>query len=104
MNSYTLDMTLEALVASVCWVIVSLGFGLAVYSRRVKDTVLESVALSTVCIAAAGTAYRISKSGTLAEQSMWLGVAIAAWVVVIAIKTMRQPAPKDESSEPTTLY
>lgn len=107
MNTFSgYNLTVEAMVASLCWGIVSAGFGAGAFSKRIRDTVLERFGLCGVSMAAAGAAWRIARSGSIAETGMYLSVAIAFWVVVVSIKMLRhEPRPtKDQSSEPTTLY
>jgi len=52
----TIILTLWAVLAFVCWLIVAGGAALAALARGIKDTTPELIGLSAVCLTATGAA------------------------------------------------
>lgn len=88
-NSYW--VTTSGVIAALCWVIVATGAGVAVFHRKVRDTIPERIALAFVVLTALGTACRIWRQGWVSEGGMWLSLSFAAYVVVIFIKKWKEP-------------
>lgn len=76
-------------LAALFWVIVAAGAGIAVYSRRIEDTVLERIGLVGIALGAAGTAWRVQDLGYITEGGIFIGAALAFYVTVIFWKHYR---------------
>jgi len=83
-NTYI--VTAHAIVSSLCWIIVGIGGGYAVFSPKVKDTTAERLALSCISLFAFATAFRVIKQGWISEGYLMMSMAFAFYVVVIIYK------------------
>lgn len=79
-------ITLHAAVSVACWFITAAGATVAVFSRKINDTVLERVALAAIAIGAIGTGCRIIKAGWITDGGLWISMALAFYVCVIFVK------------------
>jgi hypothetical protein len=98
MNSYVI--TAHAVVSVICWLVVGLGATLAVFSRTVKDTTAERMALACIAIGAIATGCRVIRQGWVSEGGLFISGALAFYVVAIAVKHWRgEPShlPADKS-------
>lgn len=93
MNAYII--TAHAVLSIACWVIVGLGATLAVFSRTVRDTTAERIALGAIAIGAFATACRVIRQGWVSEGGLFISAALAFYVLAIAVKHWR--------GEPSTL-
>ncbi|MCY1196392.1 hypothetical protein D9M72_77350 [compost metagenome] len=82
----TIYITLWAVLAFVCWLIVAGGAGLAVFARCIDDTILERIGLSTICLTATGAACRIVVAGWASAGDAALAVSAAFYVVAVTVK------------------
>lgn len=90
MNS-TIYITLWAVLAFVCWLVVAAGAVLAVFARSVKDTTLERIGLAAICLTATGAACRIFAAGWASSGDAALAASAAFYVAAVAAKHIRNP-------------
>lgn len=79
-------VTLQAGLAIMCWLVVSVGAGFAVFTPRIQDILSERIGLVVVSIAAAGTAYRIAQVGEISEGGLTLAIGMAWYVLALVWK------------------
>lgn len=92
--------TLYVTLAVVLWTIVALGFALAVFSRKIRDTTWERIALGCVSVTAAGNGCRVVVLGWVNEGGLVHAGAMALLVVVLVYKHARNkpnPLPHDKT-------
>lgn len=87
----TIYLTLWAVLAFVCWLIVAGGAVLAVFARTVKDTTLERIGLSAICLTATGAACRVFVAGWASAGDAMLAASAAFYVVAVTAKHIRRP-------------
>lgn len=86
-------ITLWAVMAFVCWLVVAGGAVLAVFSKSINDTTLERVGLAAVCLTATGAACRIFVAGWASAGDAALAAAAAFYVAAVTVKHIRAPKP-----------
>jgi uncharacterized membrane protein YcfT len=86
----TIFITAKAVLAFVCWLVVAVGAGLAVFAPQINDTLLERIGLSAVSITAFGTAWRVVTAGWATDGGTALAIALASYVLTIAAKHTRR--------------
>lgn len=86
----TIVITGQAVIAMVCWLIVAGGAGIAVFSNRIDDMLLERIGLSAVSVASAGTAWRIVAAGWISDGATSISIALAGYVVAVFVKHIRE--------------
>ncbi|WP_454674832.1 hypothetical protein [Achromobacter pestifer] len=84
-------ITLWAVMAFVCWLVVAGGAVLAVFSKSVNDTTLERVGLAAVCLTATGAACRIFVVGSASAGDAALAASAAFYVAAVTVKHIRMP-------------
>ena len=84
-------ITLWAVLAFVCWLVVAGGAVLAVFSKSIKDTTLERVGLAAVCLTATGAACRIFVAGWASAGDAALAASAAFYVAAVTAKHIRSP-------------
>ncbi|WP_454676500.1 hypothetical protein [Achromobacter marplatensis] len=84
-------ITLWAVLAFVCWLVVAGGAVLAVFSKSVKDTTLERVGLAAICLTATGAACRIFVAGWASAGDAALAASAAFYVAAVTAKHIRNP-------------
>lgn len=87
----TIILTMWAVLAFVCWLIVAGGAALAVFARGIKDTTLERIGLSAVCLTATGAACRIFVAGWASAGDAALAASVAFYVAAVTAKHIRSP-------------
>lgn len=87
----TIILTLWAVLAFICWLVVAGGAALAVFARAIKDTTLERIGLSAVCLTATGAAYRVFVVGWASAGDAALAVSTAFYVTAVTAKHIRNP-------------
>ena len=87
----TIYLTLWAVLAFVCWLIVAGGAALAVFARGIKDTTFERIGLSAVCLTATGAACRIFVAGWASAGDAALAASAAFYVAAVTAKHIRSP-------------
>jgi heme/copper-type cytochrome/quinol oxidase subunit 1 len=93
-------VTLHGVLAAFFWAIVGAGATAAVYSKRIRDTTWERVALSGVAIMAFATSCRVIRAGLVSEGSLLLSGFLALYVVAVVAKHLRKhppTTPRDKS-------
>jgi len=88
----TVYLTLWAVLAFVCWLIVAGGTALAVLSKSIKDTLLERIGLALVGMTATGAACRIFLAGWASAGDAALAVSAAFYVASVTAKHIRNPS------------
>lgn len=73
-------ITVHAAVSVVCWFITAAGATVAVFSRRINDTVTERIGLGAIAIGAVGTGFRIITAGWVSSGSLFISAALAFYV------------------------
>lgn len=87
-------------IAAALWVVVSIGFAIAVFSPKIRDTTWERIALGCVSVTAAGNACRVLLLGWVNEGGLVHAAAMALLVVVLVRKHARNtptPLPRDKT-------
>lgn len=84
-------ITLWAVMAFVCWLVVAGGAVLAVFSKSINDTTLERVGLAAVCLTATGAACRIFVAGWASAADAALAASAAFYVAAVTVKHIRTP-------------
>ena len=84
-------ITLWAVLAFVCWLMVAGGAALAVFARSINDTALERIGLAAVCLTATGAACRIFVAGWASAGDAALAASAAFYVAAVAVKHIRMP-------------
>lgn len=84
-------ITLWAVLAFVCWLVVAGGAVLAVFARSVKDTTLERIGLAAICLTATGAACRIFVAGWASAGDAALAASAAFYVAAVTAKHIRNP-------------
>lgn len=84
----------QAVMAAVCWLIVAGAAALAVYSCRIRDTVLERIGLSIVSIGALGTAWRIVQQGWITDGAWFTAFGFAFYAGVLLWKHLPHPVKR----------
>lgn len=84
-------ITLWAVMAFVCWLVVAGGAVLAVFSKSINDTTLERVGLAAVCLTATGAASRIFVAGWASAGDAALAASAAFYVAAVTVKHIRTP-------------
>ncbi len=91
-------ITIEALFACACWLIVAFVSGWAVYSKHILDTLTERVGLCGVSFAAVAMAFRIWRQGWISDTGWFLAASLAWYAASLVWKHKhrinRQPADK----------
>jgi len=87
----TIYLTLWAVLAFICWLVVAGGAVLAVFSTSIKDTTLERVGLAAVCLTATGAACRIFVAGWASAGDAALAASAAFYVAAVTAKHIRTP-------------
>ncbi|MBT2333635.1 hypothetical protein J7E49_06920 [Variovorax paradoxus] len=82
-------ITLHAAASVVCWFITAAGATVAVFSRRIEDTVTERIGLAAIAIGATGTGCRIITQGWISEGGLFLSMALAGYVLAVFVKHWR---------------
>lgn len=93
-------VTLHGVLAALFWFIVGVGATLAVFSKRIRDTTAERVALSGVAIMAFATSCRVIRAGLVSEGGLLLSAFLAMYVVAVVAKHLRKhppTTPRDKS-------
>ncbi|AZS78751.1 hypothetical protein ELS24_10040 [Achromobacter spanius] len=86
-------ITLWAVMAFVCWLVVAGGAVLAVFSKSINDTTLERVGLAAVCLTATGAACRIFVASWASAGDAALAASAAFYVAAVTVKHIRAPKP-----------
>jgi len=86
-------LTLWAVLAFICWLVVAGGAVLAVFSKSINDTTLERVGLAAVCLTATGAACRIFVAGWASAGDAALAASAAFYVAAVTAKHIRTPKP-----------
>ncbi|GGX11062.1 hypothetical protein GCM10007242_16370 [Pigmentiphaga litoralis] len=86
----TIIITVKAVLAFICWLIVAVGAGLAIFAPQINDTLSERIGLSAISITAFGTAWRVVSAGWASDGGTALSVALAGYVLAIAAKHTRR--------------
>jgi len=84
-------ITLWAVMAFVCWLVVAGGAVLAVFSKSINDTTLERVGLAAVCLTATGAACRVFVAGWASTGDAALAASAAFYVAAVTVKHIRTP-------------
>lgn len=84
-------ITLWAVLAFVCWLVVAGGAVLAVFSKSINDTTLERMGLAAVCLTATGAACRIFVAGWASAGDAALAASAALYVAAVTVKHIRTP-------------
>ncbi|WP_338615706.1 hypothetical protein [Achromobacter sp. E1] len=87
----TIILTLWAVLAFVCWLVVAGGAALAVFSRGIKDTTFERIGLSAIGLTATGAACRIFVAGWASAGDAALAASAAFYVAAVTAKHIRSP-------------
>ncbi|MNU43019.1 hypothetical protein D3C71_317950 [compost metagenome] len=87
----TIYLTLWAVLAFVCWLVVAGGAALAVFARSIKDTALERIGLSAVCLTTTGAACRVFVAGWASAGDAILAASVAFYVAAVMAKHIRNP-------------
>ncbi len=82
----TIYLTLWAVQAFICWLVVAGGASLAVFSRGIKDTTLERIGLSAAFLTVTGAACRIFVAGGASAGDATLAASAAFYVVAVTRK------------------
>ena len=82
-------ITLWAVLAFVCWLVVAGGAVLAVFSKSINDTTLERMGLAAVCLTATGAACRIFVAGWASAGDAALAASAAFYVAAVTVKHIR---------------
>ena len=75
--------TMPAAASVVCWFITAAGATVAVFSRRIEDTVTERIGLAAIAIGAVGTGCRIIRQGWISDGGLLLSAALAFYVCAV---------------------
>lgn len=89
-----------AVISCICWFIVGAAATYAVFSRKIRDTLWERVALSAIGICSIGTAFRVGRQGWITDGFLFISVALAFYVLIIVYKHARGikcKLPKDKT-------
>ncbi|CAB3712528.1 hypothetical protein CEY09_30330 [Achromobacter marplatensis] len=84
-------LTLWAVLAFVCWLVVAGGAMLAVFATSIKDTTLERVGLAAICMTATGAACRVFVAGWASAGDAALAASAALYVAAVTVKHIRKP-------------
>ena len=76
-------ITVHAAVSVVCWFITAAGATVAVFSRRINDTVTERIGLAAIAIGATGTGCRIVGAGWVSNGGLLISLALAFYVCAV---------------------
>lgn len=87
----SVHITVWAVLAFVCWLIVAGGAALAILSRSVKDTMLERIGLASISLTATGAGCRILLAGWASAGDAALAVSAAFYVACVTTKLIRNP-------------
>ncbi len=82
-------ITTQAAISVACWFIASMGAAVAVFSRRIEDTVTERIGLAAISVGTFGTGCRIIKQGWVTDGGMFLAVALAFYVCALFWKHLK---------------
>lgn len=73
-------ITLHAAASVLCWFITAAGATMAVFSKRIEDTVTERIGLAAIAIGATGTGCRIVQAGWVSNGGLFISMALAFYV------------------------
>lgn len=76
-------ITVQAAISVICWFIAAAGATVAVFSRRINDTVTERIGLVAIAIGCIGTACRIIKAGWISDGGLFLSASLAFYVCAL---------------------
>ncbi|WP_088155634.1 hypothetical protein [Achromobacter xylosoxidans] len=85
----TIILSLWAALAFVCWLIVAGGAALAVFAQGIKDTTLERIGLSALCLTATGAACRTFLAGWASAGDAALAASAAFYAAAVTVKHIR---------------
>lgn len=83
-------ITAAAILAAICWAIVSAGAGVAVFTRATCAAPFSCLGLSAVSFTALGEAWRIVHSGWASEGSAALALAAAIYALSCILRIYRR--------------
>jgi hypothetical protein len=76
-------ITVHAALSVVCWFITAVAATVAVFSKRINDTVTERIGLAAIAIGCTGTGCRIIKAGWISDGGLFLSAALAFYVCAV---------------------
>lgn len=79
----TIFITVHAAISVLCWFITAAGATLAVFSKRINDTLTERIGLAAIAIGATGTACRIVQAGWVSNGGLFISLALAFYVFAV---------------------
>lgn len=83
-------------LAVLCWVVVAIGWGAAIFSPRINDSWLERLALAWVSIGACAAAWRALSFGWITNTGWLISMGLALHVVAVYLKHLRQKRREHE--------
>ena len=92
-------ITVHAAISVVCWFVTAAGATLAVFSRRINDTVTERIGLAAIAIGAVGTGCRIVQAGWVSNGGLFVSMSLAFYVCAVFWKHWKNisATPKDKA-------
>lgn len=92
-------ITVHAAVSVLCWFVTAAGATLAVFSRRINDTLTERIGLAAIAIGAVGTGCRIVQAGWVSHGGLFVSMALAFYVCAVFWKHWKNisSTPKDKA-------
>lgn len=91
-------ITMHAALSVMCWFITAAGATVAVFSRRINDTVTERIGLAAIAIGAVGTGCRIVQAGWVSNGGLFISLALAFYVCAVFWKHWKR-APGSNSDK-----
>lgn len=79
----TIFITVHAAISVLCWFITAAGATLAVFSKRINDTLTERIGLAAIAIGATGTGCRIVQAGWVSNGGLFISLALAFYVCAV---------------------
>lgn len=76
-------ITLHAALSVLCWFVTAAGATVAVFSKRINDTVTERIGLAAIAIGATGTGCRIVQAGWVSNGGLFISMALAFYVCAV---------------------
>lgn len=76
-------ITAHAALSVVCWFVTAAGATVAVFSRKINDTVTERIGLAAIAIGAIGTGCRIVQAGWVSNGGLFISAALAFYVCAV---------------------
>lgn len=92
-------ITVHAAISVVCWFVTAAGATLAVFSKRINDTVTERIGLAAIAIGAVGTGCRIVREGWVSHGGLFISLSLAFYVCAVFWKHWKNisATPKDKA-------